>query len=77
LQGTSSEHADYTRRIAERRHRCELRRVDVLARHEQLDRLDARGTRRLDEILAFADEQAQLLALARGREPSDQLQAPV
>ena len=41
--------------------------LDVLAGDEQLDRLDAGRARRLDEILALADEQARLVALAASR----------
>ena len=53
--------ADHARRMRRRRDLGEQRRLDVLARDEQLDRL---GGRRRDEILALAGEEAELVAPA-------------
>src|SRR5262249_36950081 len=66
------------RRMAQRRELSDERGLDVLARDEQLDRLDARVVRRLDEILALADEEALLLPLPpRLEQTPDQLQLRV
>ena len=58
------------------RHRRDLRqqaRLDVLARTQELDRLEARIVRRLNEVLALGDEQPLLLALApRLEQPVDE-----
>ena len=52
--------------------------LDVLARDEQLDRLDPGGRRRLDQILALDGEEPELLALALLREElADELQRRV
>jgi hypothetical protein len=48
--------------VRERRDLREQRRLDVLARDQQLDRLDAGGC--LDEILPLDDEQPELVAPA-------------
>ena len=64
--------ADHARRVRERRHLGEERRLDVLARDEQVDRLDAR--RRLDEILTLRDEQPELVAPAPVVELADELE---
>jgi hypothetical protein len=48
--------------MPERRDLGEQRRLDVLAGHQQLHRLEARVARGVDEILPFRDEQPQLLA---------------
>jgi hypothetical protein len=60
--------------MAECRHLREQRRLDVLARDEQLDRLDARGRRGLDEVLALGDEQAELVAPAPLRQLPNELE---
>ena len=52
--------ADHARRVAERRDLAEELRQDVVTRDEQLDRLDASGCRRLDEILALDREEPRL-----------------
>jgi hypothetical protein len=49
--------------VRHRRHLCEQLRLDVVARAQNLDRLDAGIVRRLDEILALDDEQPLPLAL--------------
>ena len=54
---------DHARRVTERRQLGDESRLDVLARDEQLDRLDAGGSRGVDEVLALADEEPLLLAL--------------
>ena len=58
------------------RHRRDLRqqaRLDVLARTQELDRLEARIVRGLNEVLALGDEQPLLLALApRLEQPVDE-----
>ena len=71
------EDADHARRMAERRHLGERGRVDVVAGDEQFDRLDPGAARRIDEILALAHEQPELLPLPRRREAPDELQLPV
>jgi hypothetical protein len=46
---------------------------DVLAGRERLDRLDPGFPRRLQQVLALADEEALPLALTpRGQQPPDQ-----
>ena len=54
-----------------RRDLGEQPRLDVLARDEQLDRL---GRRRLDEILALADEEPELVAPAPLVQLADELE---
>ena len=54
--------------MAECRHLAKELRQDVLARDEQLDRLDSRGRGGLDEILALDREQARSLAVLTRRE---------
>jgi hypothetical protein len=58
--------------VRERRHLGQERRLDVLARDEQVDRLDARG--RLDEILTLRDEQLELVSPAPVVELADELE---
>jgi hypothetical protein len=53
------------------RHPCEQLRFDVLTGDEELHRLDLR---RLDEILALDDEEAELVAPAPVAELADELQ---
>jgi hypothetical protein len=60
--------------VAERRDLGQQQGLDVLARDEQLDGLDSRGGGRLDEILAFRDEQLQLVAPAALRQLADELE---
>jgi hypothetical protein len=48
--------------MTERRDLGQQRRLDVLSRDEQLDGLVTGRARRVDEILALGDEQAQLVA---------------
>ncbi len=66
--------ADHARRVPERRHLREQLGRDVLSRDEQVDRLDARGERRLDQILALSDEQPELVAPAPVPELADELE---
>ena len=54
---------DDARRVRERRDGGEQSRVDILPCAQKVDRFDAGGIGRCDEILALADEQALLLAL--------------
>src|SRR5687768_386727 len=60
--------------MPERRRVRQQRRLDRLARDEQLDRLDAGGPGRVDEVLPFRHEQAQLRAPAARGELADELQ---
>jgi hypothetical protein len=53
--------ADQPRRVGQRRDFRQQRRLDVLARNEQLDRLDPRSCRRGNEILALRDEEPELV----------------
>jgi len=76
-QIVAPEDADHARRVGERRDPCEQLRLDGLARDKQVDRLDAFRPRRLDEILALADEEAELRALAAAFEAADELQPRV
>ena len=64
--------ADHARRVRERRHLGEQRRLDVLARDEQVDRLDPGG--RFDEVLTLRDEQPELVAPAPVVELADELE---
>jgi hypothetical protein len=57
--------------MRERRDFGQERRLDVLARDEQLDRRDARG---LDEILPLDDEKPELVAPAPVVELADELE---
>ena len=66
------EDAEHARRVRERRHLGEQRRLDVLSRDEQVDRLDAGG--RLDEVLTLRDEQLELVAPAPVVELADELE---
>jgi hypothetical protein len=59
---------DDARRMTERRYLGEQLRQDVLARDEQLDRLDADGRRGLDQILVLDREEAGRLPLLARRE---------
>jgi hypothetical protein len=52
----------------------EQRRLDVLARDEQLDRLPARRAAGVDEILALGDEQPELVAPAPLAQLADELE---
>ena len=63
--------------MAERRDVRQQRWIDVLARDEQLDGLDAHSARRIDEVLALAHEQPELLALPRRCESPHELQRPI
>jgi hypothetical protein len=58
--------------VRERRHLREQRRLDVLARDEQLDRLETGGG--LDEVLPFDSEQPELVAPAPVVELADELE---
>ena len=64
--------------MRERRDAREQRRLDGLARDEELDRLDPGRRGRRDEILALDGEEPELLALALLREElADELQRRV
>jgi hypothetical protein len=70
--------AEHARRVAQRRHLRRQRRLDVLARDEQLRRLDPHGACGVDEVFALADEQPLLLTLTpRLEQPADQLELRV
>jgi hypothetical protein len=58
--------------MRQRRHRGQQVRQDVLARDEQLDRLDPRRGGRVDEVLALADEEPGFVAVLALREPADE-----
>jgi hypothetical protein len=58
--------------VRERRHLRQQRRLDVLPRDEQVDRLDAGG--RLDEVLTLRDEQLELVAPAPVVELADEIE---
>jgi hypothetical protein len=60
--------------VPERRDLREQLRLHRLSGYEQLDRLDAGRGRRLDEILALGDEQAELVAPAPVGELADELE---
>jgi hypothetical protein len=68
----TAEDAEHPRRMRERRGLGQERRLDVLARDEQVDRLDA--GRGLDEILTLRDEQLELVAPAPVMELADELE---
>ena len=55
------EHTDQPRRVGECRHFREQCRLDILARHEQFDRLDAFSLSSGDQILALRDEEPELV----------------
>jgi hypothetical protein len=50
--------------VRERRDLGEQRRLDVLARDQDLDRLDPGGERRIDEIFTLGEEEPELVAPA-------------
>ena len=60
--------------MPERRHLGEERRLDVLSRTQQLDRLEPTRERRVDEILTLRDEQPELVAPAALAQLADQLE---
>ena len=60
--------ADHPRRVAERRDFAQKLGHDVLARDEEIERLDARSDRRLDEVLALDGEEPCLEAVLAPRE---------
>src|SRR5439155_6760242 len=66
--------ADHARRMGERRVLGEQLRRDVLARHEQLDRLDPCLPGRVDEVLALGHEEPELVAPAPVGELADELE---
>ena len=65
-------HTEHARRVRKGRDLGEERRLDVFARDEQVDRLDANG--RLDEILTLRDEQLELVSPAPVVELADELE---
>jgi hypothetical protein len=60
--------------MPERRDLGKQRGLDVLAGDQQLDRLDAGGQSRVDEILTLRDEQPELLAPAALAQLPDELE---
>ena len=68
------EDSDDTRWMAQRRDLREQRLLDVIARHEQVGRLDLRRQRRVDEILTLCDEEPELVAPAALVELPDELE---
>jgi hypothetical protein len=62
---------DHPWRVRERRHLGEERRLDVLARDQQLDRLDAV----CEQVLTLDREQPELVAPAAVTQLADKLQA--
>jgi hypothetical protein len=58
--------------MRERRDLGEQRRLDVLSRDQQFDRLDAGGG--LDQVLSLDDEQPELVAPAPVVELADELE---
>jgi hypothetical protein len=64
--------------VGQRRDRREQLGLDVLSSDEELDRLDAGGRGRVDQILPLDREEPELLALALLREElPDELQRRV
>jgi hypothetical protein len=61
----------------ERRDGREQVRSDRLACDEQIDRLQPRGEGRIDEVFAFAREQARPRALGAALQPADELEPRV
>ncbi|HWJ32931.1 MAG TPA: hypothetical protein VNR59_11370 [Gaiellaceae bacterium] len=60
--------------MSQRRDLREQRRLDVLAGDQQVDGLEARGARRLNEILPLGDEQPELVAPAALLQLADELE---
>jgi hypothetical protein len=60
--------------MPERRDVCHELRRDSLPRDEEIDRLEAGGAGRFDEILTLRDEQPQLVAPALVAELADELE---
>ena len=83
------EDGDHAGRVAERRELGHEGRLNLLRLpepvgerrslgvHEHLDGLDPRIQSGLDQVLALADEEAELFALAPSRELPDELQAGI
>src|SRR5919204_3244816 len=65
---------DHPRRMRERRDLREQLRLHRLPCHQEFHRLHARRPRRLDEILALRDEEAELVAPATVGELPDELE---
>ena len=66
--------ADHPRRVTERGDLREQLRLYRLPRDEQLDGLDSRGGRRLDQILALRDKEAELVPPAPLRQLPNELE---
>ena len=60
--------------MSERRHLGEQPRLDVVARDEQLDRLDPCRRGRIDEVLSLDEEEPELVAPAALVQLADELQ---
>jgi hypothetical protein len=60
--------------MAERRDLGQELRLDVVARHEELDRIDARGQPCIDEILTLDCEQPELVPPAAVVQLADELE---
>jgi hypothetical protein len=60
--------------VGERRHFSEQRRLDVLARDQQFDRLDACSLSSGDQILTLRDEEPELVPPAAVLQLADELE---
>jgi len=60
-QVLAPEHTDHPRRVGERRDFSKQRRLDVLARNQKLDGVDACSLSRGDQILTFCDEEPEFV----------------
>jgi hypothetical protein len=63
--------------VRERRDLGQQRGLDVLARNQDLDRLDPSGERRIDEIFTLCEEEPELVAPAALVELPDELELVV
>ena len=63
--------SDDTSRMRELRDAGEQHWLDILTRPEHVDGLETRSHARVDEVLAFRDEEPEPLPLARGLQPPD------
>jgi hypothetical protein len=60
-QVLAPEHTDHPGRVGERRDFSKQRRLDVLARNQKLDGVDACSLSRGDQILTFCDEEPEFV----------------
>jgi hypothetical protein len=73
-QVLSPENADHARRVGECRHFREQCRLDVLARDQELDRLDACSLGGDDQILTLRGEETELVPPAAVLQLADELE---